>query len=72
MTRRSEVTRPLHDYFERPPGFVFRERGKRSSRDAAEVELFCDHVPLTKLAERYGTPLYVYSATAIREAISGL
>ena len=70
MTRRSEVTRPLHDYFERPPGFVFRERGKRLSRDAAEVELFCDHVPLTKLAARYGTPLYIYSATAIRKRLA--
>ncbi len=27
--------------------------------------LYCDDVPLPKLAERYGTPLYVYSATAI-------
>ncbi|MGA9545841.1 MAG: diaminopimelate decarboxylase [Candidatus Sulfotelmatobacter sp.] len=70
MTRRSEVTRPLHDYFERPPGFVFHERRKRSSRDAADFELFCDRVPLIKLAERYGTPLYVYSATAIRERLA--
>jgi diaminopimelate decarboxylase len=29
--------------------------------------LYCEDVPLTKLAERYGTPLYVYSATTIRE-----
>jgi len=70
MTRRSEVTRSLHDYFERPPGFVFHERRKRLSRDAADFELFCDRVPLTKLAERYGTPLYVYSATTIRERLA--
>jgi diaminopimelate decarboxylase len=70
MTRRSEVTTPLHDYFERPPGFVFHERRKRSSRDPADLELFCDDVPLTKLAERYGTPLYVYSATTIRERLA--
>jgi len=70
MTRRSEVTRPLHDYFERPPGFVFHKRGRRSSRDASDFELFCDQVPLTKLAERYGTPLYVYSATTIRERLA--
>ena len=29
--------------------------------------MFCDEIPLQKLAERYGTPLYVYSATTIRE-----
>jgi diaminopimelate decarboxylase len=69
MTRRSEATTPLHDYFERPPGFVFHERGKRS-RSRGDFELFCDRVPLTKLAERYGTPLYVYSATAIRERLA--
>jgi diaminopimelate decarboxylase len=28
--------------------------------------LQCDDVPLDKLAERYGTPLYVYSASTIR------
>jgi diaminopimelate decarboxylase len=70
MTRRSEVTRPLHDYFERPPGFVFHEHANRLSRDAADFELFCDRVPLAKLAERYGTPLYVYSATTIRERLA--
>ncbi len=70
MTRRSEVTRPLHDYFERPPGFVFHKCRKRSSRDGGDFELFCDRVPLTKLAERYGTPLYVYSATAIRKRLA--
>ncbi len=70
MTRRSEATTPLHDYFERPPGFVFHERRKRLSRDRGDFELFCDRVPMTKLAERYGTPLYVYSATAIRERLA--
>src|SRR5580693_1494374 len=69
MTRRSEATRSLHDYLERPPGFVFHERRKRLSRDAADFELFSDRVPLTELAERYGTPLYVYSATTIRERL---
>jgi diaminopimelate decarboxylase len=29
--------------------------------------LHCDSVPLTKLAEKYGTPLYVYSASTIRD-----
>ena len=30
-------------------------------------ELLADEIPLRQLAEHYGTPLYVYSATAIRE-----
>ncbi len=42
---------------DRPPGFVLR--GARSV-------LHCDGIPLNKLAKRYGTPLYVYSATTIR------
>ncbi len=29
--------------------------------------LHCDGVPVARLAEKYGTPLYVYSATTIRE-----
>lgn len=31
--------------------------------------LHCDQVPLTRLVERFGTPLYVYSAAAIRARI---
>jgi len=33
---------------------------------AASAELFCEAVPLASLAERYGTPLYVYSSEMIR------
>jgi diaminopimelate decarboxylase len=33
--------------------------------------LYCDHLPLPRLAERFGTPLYVYSATAIRARVQG-
>ena len=40
----------------RPPGFVYRNQ-----------ELCCEQVPLTALAEKFGTPLYVYSASTIRE-----
>ena len=32
-----------------------------------DLELHADAVPLTGLAKRYGTPLYVYSASTIRE-----
>lgn len=35
-------------------------------RDAAG-ELLCEDVPLTEIAERFGTPLYVYSRAAITE-----
>src|SRR3989304_5645699 len=30
-------------------------------------QLACDSVPLARLAREFGTPLYVYSATAIRD-----
>jgi len=69
MTRRSEVTELSYVDSERPPGFVFHKRGKGLSRGGGELQLLCDDVPLTKLAERYGTPLYVYSATTIRERL---
>ena len=40
----------------RPPAFDYKAH-----------ELFCEGVPLKKLGEQYGTPLYVYSASAIRD-----
>jgi diaminopimelate decarboxylase len=70
MSRRSEVTRPLYVKSERPPGFVFQEPRKRTLRSDAGPVLHCDDVSLVRLAERYGTPLYVYSATAIRERLA--
>jgi diaminopimelate decarboxylase len=42
--------------FTRPPGFIYQDG-----------ELFCERLPLERLAEKFDTPLYVYSATAIRE-----
>lgn len=42
--------------FTRPPAFDYKDG-----------ELHCDRVPLSKLAAKYGTPLYVYSASTIRE-----
>lgn len=42
--------------FSRPPAFVYQND-----------QLHCERLPLSKLASRYGTPLYVYSAAAIRE-----
>lgn len=40
----------------RPPAFTYNGRS-----------LHCEQLSLTELAERYGTPLYVYSGTTIRE-----
>jgi diaminopimelate decarboxylase len=54
----------------RPPGFAFREEGSRLDRKG--LRLYCEDVSLAKLAERYGTPLYVYSSTAIRERLATL
>jgi diaminopimelate decarboxylase len=40
----------------RPPALEYRKG-----------ELHCERLALSKLAERYGTPLYVYSSAALRE-----
>jgi diaminopimelate decarboxylase len=48
---------------ERPPAFTYRS-GRRGRT------LCCDDVELEKLARRFDTPLYVYSATAIRESVA--
>ncbi len=69
MSRRSEVTGPSYVYSERPPGFVFRQLRKGILRRRSDSILHCEGLPLPKLAERYGTPLYVYSATTIRERL---
>jgi len=64
MNRRGENTGT-----ERPPGFVFRESKKGLLRRSAKSVLHCEEVSLPRLAERYGTPLYVYSAAMIRERL---
>jgi diaminopimelate decarboxylase len=46
---------------ERPPGFVYRE----ASRSHGDASLFCEGVPVSRLAAKYGTPLYVYSTATI-------
>jgi diaminopimelate decarboxylase len=42
--------------FTRLPGFTYKNG-----------ELHCDRLGINKLAKKFGTPLYLYSATAIRE-----
>ena len=69
MSRRSEIAESSHLYPERAPGFVFQRQRKGILRRRADSVLHVEGVALPKLAERYGTPLYVYSATSIRERL---
>ncbi len=54
-----------HPAQQRPPGFTYLD--KKARRDGSQRELHADAVPLARLAERFGTPLYVYSETTIKE-----
>jgi diaminopimelate decarboxylase len=65
MTQRSGTTG-----IERPPGFLLHKHSKGLFRRGGELVLHCEGVELSKLGERYGTPLYVYSATTIRERLA--
>jgi diaminopimelate decarboxylase len=49
----------------RPPGFSFRPPRKGSE----ESLLYCEDIALSTLANRFGTPLYIYSASTIRERL---
>jgi len=51
----------------RPPGFVYRPTKRGSSRPDEQFLLSCEEAALPRLAERYGTPLYVYSAAMVRQ-----
>jgi len=69
----------VSDLFERPPGFLYRRaqtrvqgaaaRGDHGNADRTTTALHADSVALSELAERFGTPLYVYSRTTIRTRI---
>lgn len=50
----------------RPPAFLYR---KTSNKD---VELYAEHVPLSEIAARHGTPAYVYSAQTVEERFKAL
>jgi diaminopimelate decarboxylase len=62
MTPRSHSLAPT-----RPPGFEYREIKHGIFRRRGEYVLHCDDVPLPRLARKYGTPLYAYSATTIHK-----
>lgn len=54
----------------RPPAFSYHEiKTGRDLNCSPGSILHCDQVPLARLAERFGTPLYVYSASMIRQRI---
>lgn len=57
----------------RLPAFTYHCRAGRNSRaprtGSLPPELFCESVALERLADRHGTPLYVYSAEMIRARI---
>jgi diaminopimelate decarboxylase len=65
MTQRNASTS-----IERPPGFILRQQRKGLFRRGGDLALHCEEISLSKLAKRFGTPLYVYSATAIRERLA--
>ena len=52
----------MSDLHQRPPGFLYKP-GRKTR------ELLCERVPLAQLAKRFGTPLYVYSASMFRERV---
>lgn len=54
----------------RPPGFVYRKMVVGSSRASQRFGLHSEGVSLASLAGKYGTPLYIYSASAIRERVA--
>jgi diaminopimelate decarboxylase len=70
MTSPRAVAENGQPRMERPPGFVLREERKGLFRRGENSTLHCEDVPLPKLAERYGTPLYVYSTTAILDRLT--
>src|SRR6202040_890711 len=54
----------------RPPAFSYQPTWKGLlRRRSAGLTLRFDETSLERLAERFGTPLYVYSASAIRQRV---
>ena len=53
----------------RPPAFSYRKARKGLRGRRGTPLLHCDDVPLSRLAESYGTPLYVYSASTLGQRV---
>jgi len=58
---------PYIDPAEFTPHFAWRNSKRGPGR-----AVFCDAVPLDQIAERFGTPTYVYSESAIRDSFNEL
>ncbi len=56
------MKRPGKAAIVRAPSFAYR----RAAGSTGSAELSCEALPLARLAEQYGTPLYVYSSEMIR------
>jgi diaminopimelate decarboxylase len=54
----------VSDLPHRSPGFLYSAANRRNGQS-----LCCEQIPVAKLAERFGTPLYIYSSRAIRERV---
>jgi diaminopimelate decarboxylase len=55
---------------QRPPAFTYgpaKSAGRKTTTSAGNLEMHADAVPLRQLAAHFGTPLYVYSASTIRQ-----
>jgi diaminopimelate decarboxylase len=68
MSPRSQVAKSPYAGLERPPGFVYRT--SKSISPGSDYVLHCENLPLPRMAGRFGTPLYVYSASTIRARLS--
>lgn len=66
MTPRSQTVTAV-----RSPGFSYRENSRGVLRRGGQRVLLCEDIPLSKLAERYGTPLYIYSGGMIEDRYRG-
>jgi diaminopimelate decarboxylase len=60
------VKRTANPEFVRPPAFAYQS----AARGGPQPALFCESVSLDHLAANHGTPLYVYSAAAIRARLN--
>ena len=61
--KRPSASRSVQDAFATIPLMLIRPPAFNYKNGA----LHCERIPILKLAEKYGTPLYLYSANAIRE-----
>jgi diaminopimelate decarboxylase len=53
----------------RPPGFVYRSAKRERLRRSTPSVLHCEGISLQALAEKYRTPLYVYSTAMIESRL---